>query len=94
MSPGHDTVHAVLPDGVDDLARPSGGNVYDRRILRGLAALGRRVVEQPVTGAWPTPGAADLERLEAQTVTGDLHAKFDRSFGVGRPLPDEAAGPA
>jgi voltage-gated potassium channel Kch len=36
----------------------------------------------------------DLERLEAQTVTGDLHAKFDRSFGVGRPLPDEAAGPA
>lgn len=31
----------------------------------------------------------DLERLEAQTVTGDLHAKFDRSFGVDRPLPDE-----
>jgi glycosyltransferase involved in cell wall biosynthesis len=69
VSPGHDTVHAVLPDGVDDLARPSGGNVYDRRILRGLAALGRRVVEQPVTGAWPTPGAADLERLEAALVT-------------------------
>jgi voltage-gated potassium channel Kch len=32
----------------------------------------------------------DLERLEAQTVTGDLHAKFDRSFGADRPLPDEA----
>ena len=32
----------------------------------------------------------DLERLEAQTVSGDLHAKFDRSFGVDRPLPDEA----
>jgi hypothetical protein len=36
----------------------------------------------------------DLERLEAQTVTGDLHAKFDRSFGVDRPLPDEVADPA
>jgi glutathione-regulated potassium-efflux system protein KefB len=35
----------------------------------------------------------DLERLEAQTVTGDLHAKFDRSFGVERPLPDEAKEP-
>jgi len=36
----------------------------------------------------------DLERLEAQTVTGDLHAKSDRSFGVDRPLPDEVADPA
>ena len=35
-----------------------------------------------------------LERLEAQTATGDLHAKFDRSFGADRPLPDEAADPA
>jgi len=32
----------------------------------------------------------DGERLDAQTVTGDLHAKSDRSFGVDRPLPDEA----
>ncbi len=36
----------------------------------------------------------DLERLEAQTVSGDLHAKFDRSFGVDRPLPDEVTDPA
>ena len=36
----------------------------------------------------------DLERLQAQTVTGDLHAKFDRSFGADRPLPDEAPDPA
>ena len=32
----------------------------------------------------------DLERLEAQTVTGDLHAKSERTFGVDNPLPDEA----
>jgi len=36
----------------------------------------------------------DLERLKAQTATGDLHAAFDRSFGVDRPLPDEAIDPA
>ena len=36
----------------------------------------------------------DLQRLEAQTVTGDLHADFDRSFAVDRPLPDEAIDPA
>jgi len=36
----------------------------------------------------------DLERLDAQTVTGDLHAKSDRSFAVDRSLPDEAKNPA
>jgi voltage-gated potassium channel Kch len=36
----------------------------------------------------------DLERLEAQTITGDLHAKSERSFAVDRPLPDEAVDPA
>ena len=36
----------------------------------------------------------DLERLEAQTVTGDLHAGFDRSFGEDRSLPDEVIDPA
>jgi len=36
----------------------------------------------------------DLERLEAQTITGDLHAKQDRSFGIDRPLADEVPDPA
>jgi glutathione-regulated potassium-efflux system protein KefB len=36
----------------------------------------------------------DLERLEAQTVSGDLHAGFDRSFGQDRSLPDEVIDPA
>jgi glycosyltransferase involved in cell wall biosynthesis len=69
MTAGPDTVYAVLPDGVDDLARPSGGNVYDRRVLRGQVALGRRVVELPLAGAWPTPDADDLERLDATLAT-------------------------
>ena len=33
-------VHVVVPDGIDDPARPSGGNVYDRHLCRGLASNG------------------------------------------------------
>src|SRR4051812_12491659 len=62
-------LYAVLPGGVDDLARPSGGNVYDRRAVRGQEAQGRRVIELPVAGAWPTAGADDLERLDASLTT-------------------------
>jgi glycosyltransferase involved in cell wall biosynthesis len=65
MTSAPHTVYAVLPDGIDDLTRPSGGNVYDRRVLRGQEAAGRRVIELPVAGAWPRPVAGDLERLDA-----------------------------
>jgi glycosyltransferase involved in cell wall biosynthesis len=44
-------VHVVLPEGIDDPTRPSGGNVYDRRVCRGLAALGWTVHKQAVPGA-------------------------------------------
>ena len=33
-------VRFVVPQGIDDLARPSGGNAYDRRIREGLRARG------------------------------------------------------
>jgi glycosyltransferase involved in cell wall biosynthesis len=56
-------VHVVLPDGVDDPARPSGGNRYDRRICTGLAAHGWHVRESPVPGRWPRPDAAALTAL-------------------------------
>ena len=58
-------VHAVLPDGIDDPARPSGGNVYDRRVCGGLADLGWAVREHPVPGAWPQADAASLAALDA-----------------------------
>ena len=51
-------LYAVLPDGIDDLTRPSGGNVYDRRLCRGLAASGWSVREHAVPGAWPRFGRA------------------------------------
>jgi glycosyltransferase involved in cell wall biosynthesis len=41
-------VHVVVPDGVDDPARPSGGNTYDRQLCTGLAALGWEVSEAAV----------------------------------------------
>ena len=46
-------VHVVVPEGIDDPSRPSGGNTYDRRVCGGLAALGWAVHEHPVPGAWP-----------------------------------------
>lgn len=56
-------VHLVVPDGIDDPARPSGGNAYDRRICRGLAALGWSVRERVVPGRWPWPDAATCAAL-------------------------------
>ena len=51
------------PDGIDDPARPSGGNAYDRRLCRGLAALGWSVREHAVPGTWPRPDAASYAAL-------------------------------
>ncbi len=61
------TVHVVVPNGIDDPARPSGGNMYDRRVCRGLAALGWAVHEHGVPGAWPRAGEAGHAAL-ARTV--------------------------
>jgi glycosyltransferase involved in cell wall biosynthesis len=44
-------VHVVVPEGVDDPARPSGGNTYDRQVCRGLVALGWTVHEHAVADA-------------------------------------------
>ena len=51
-------VHVVVPEGIDDPARPSGGNVYDVRICRGLAASGWSVGVHAVPGSWPRPDAS------------------------------------
>jgi glycosyltransferase involved in cell wall biosynthesis len=36
-------VHVIVPEGVDDPARPSGGNTFDRRVCDGLTGLGWQV---------------------------------------------------
>jgi glycosyltransferase involved in cell wall biosynthesis len=55
-------VHVVVPEGIDDPARPSGGNTYDRCVCRHLACLGYSVHEHAVPGEWRRP---DVEALPA-----------------------------
>jgi glycosyltransferase involved in cell wall biosynthesis len=63
------TLHVVVPDGIHDPARPSGGNSYDRRICRELAATGWQVREHAIPGSWPWPAAA-AEQAVTRTVEG------------------------
>ena len=44
-------VHFIVPEGIDDPARASGGNRFDRRVSRGLASLGWTVREHTVPSA-------------------------------------------
>ncbi len=58
-------VHFIVPAGIDDPARPSGGNAYDRRIADGLAATGWTVDIREVPGSWPSPDQQSLGALAA-----------------------------
>lgn len=58
-------VHFIVPAGIDDPARPSGGNGYDRRIARGLDAAGWTVHLHEVPGSWPWPEERSLGALAA-----------------------------
>ncbi len=62
-------VHVVVPGGIRDPARPSGGYEYDRRVCRGLAVTGWHVVEHVAPGAWPRPDPAEEHAL-AQMIAG------------------------
>lgn len=50
-------VHVIVPEDIDDPARPSGGNTYDRRVCEALVALGWTVHEHTVSGAAALAGA-------------------------------------
>ena len=56
-------VHVVVPAGIDDPTRPSGGNTYDRKICDGLVTLGWSVQEYAVPGRWPWPDPAARAHL-------------------------------
>jgi len=57
------TVHAVVPEDIDDPRRPSGGNAYDRRLLRELGGLRWRVHEHRARGDWPDADGVARARL-------------------------------
>ena len=63
------TVHFVVPAELDDPAKPTGGNVYDHRIGRELAAGGWQVIRHAAPGSWPWPDAA-AEHALARLIGG------------------------
>jgi glycosyltransferase involved in cell wall biosynthesis len=58
-------VHVVVPATVADPAKPSGGDVYDRRVCEGLALVGWSVKRHPVAGSWPRPARSSRAALSA-----------------------------
>jgi glycosyltransferase involved in cell wall biosynthesis len=50
-------VHVVVPDGIHDPARVSGGNRYDREVCADLRDAGWSVTEIAAEGSWPRPDA-------------------------------------
>jgi glycosyltransferase involved in cell wall biosynthesis len=57
--------HLVVPDGIDDPLRPSGGNTYDRHLRRELGAQGWSADERAVAGFWDRPDRTSFAALEA-----------------------------
>jgi glycosyltransferase involved in cell wall biosynthesis len=62
-------VHVVVPEGIDDPTRASGGNTYDRQVCRELRSSGWSVHEHSASGAWPLRDPASLAAL-ASVVQG------------------------
>jgi glycosyltransferase involved in cell wall biosynthesis len=62
-------VHVVVPEGIEDPARPSGGNTYDRRLCDHLIADGWSVCVRGVAGDWPWAGDAARLALEGTLET-------------------------
>lgn len=80
-------MYVVLPGDVDDAAKPSGGNVYDRRLCDELAALGHPVREIHAAGAWPLPDAGARTALarELDALPGGAVLLLDGLVACGVP---------
>ena len=74
-------VHVVVPEGIDDPARPSGGNTYDRRVCRGLAALGWSVHEHAVRRRLAAARRGGARRARARRRGGSPTAPWCCSTG-------------
>jgi glycosyltransferase involved in cell wall biosynthesis len=81
-------VHVVVPAGIDDPTRPSGGNTFDRRVCSGLAAAGWSVDVHAVPGSWPRPDASSRAALVAEVgrIPDDAVVLLDGL--VASPAPD------
>lgn len=56
-------VRVVVPAGIDDPARVSGGNRYDRAVCDVLRDVGWSLTEIAAEGPWPRPDASALASL-------------------------------
>jgi glycosyltransferase involved in cell wall biosynthesis len=68
-------VHVVVPEGFDNPGRPTGGNIYDRRVCAGLAEVGWEVLISTVAAPWPVPDSgarADLARIVSAIPDGEI----------------------
>lgn len=59
------TVHVVVPEGIHDPTRPSGGNRYDQKVCAGLRDQGWVVQVREVAGPWPGPDTVARAALGA-----------------------------
>ena len=57
------TVHVVGTANLNDPAKPSGGNIYNRRICDGLTTIGWQVIQHVAPGSWPWPDRASVQAL-------------------------------
>jgi glycosyltransferase involved in cell wall biosynthesis len=80
-------VYVVVPDGIDDPARPSGGNTYDRHLCRGLGPHGWSAHERAVAGFWVRPDGASFAALEEtlRQVPDDAVVLIDGLIGSTAP---------
>jgi glycosyltransferase involved in cell wall biosynthesis len=79
----------VLPGDIDDPGNPSGGNLYDRRVIEQLRR-DRPVHEIALAGAWPRPGSPDLAGRLAELPDG-ADVLLDGLAACGVPEQIEAA---
>jgi len=70
---------------VEDPALVSGGDVYDRRVIDGLTALGVDVRDVQVAGTWPRPDPAARSRLDGVLRDGDGPVLLDGLVACGVP---------
>ena len=82
-----EVVHVLVPQGIHDPLRPSGGNTYDRRLVRELGAAGWSVHLVELAGSWPDDGASERETLERA-----LHALPDGAIALVDGLVASALG--
>ena len=80
------TIHLLVPEGIDDPRRPSGGNVYDRRVAAELSARGRRVREHHVGPSGPGEQLAGLPDGAVVLVDGLVASTTDVLVAQSRRL--------